>query len=309
MSYRASLAAVVLLATMTPLVPAEDRPNAGAVPALEGSRPGEDRDDNALKMRFCWCPKGTFRMGSPADEPDRQPNEGPVNVTLSQGFWMGKFEVTQDEWRRVMGTSLKEKMRERFDDLGPLVPVPMGGEGPNYPMYLIDHLEAETFCIKLTETERRAGRLPSGWSYRLPTEAQWEYACRAGTTSATAFGNSLSSEQANFNGDEPYNGAAKGPFLEKTTPVGHYKRANAWGLLDMHGNVMEWCRDGYTDQLPGGVDPLGPPAATERVVRGGCWFFLGWACRSAAREKTVPSNNDLVLGFRVARVPSGPGVE
>ena len=258
----------------------------------EGRRAGERRDDNALKLKLCWCPPGSFRMGSPTNEPGRGGNEGPVNVTLSRGFWMGQFEVTQSQWQSIMGATI-------------------GGAGPDHPMDNVSHTQAEEFCRKLTESERGARRLPPGWEYRLPTEAQWEYACRAGTTTATAFGDRLSSREANFNGGAPYNGAAPGPFLNQTAPVGRY-RSNPWGIHDMHGNVWEWCRDGTAglsffdnvEPLQGGVDPVGPGSLPGRVMRGGSWRIPGGDLRSAFR---LPSPRDFRysdLGFRVALVPS-----
>src|SRR5262249_36715389 len=126
-------------------------------------------------------------------------------------------------------------------------------EGDDLPVGNVNFAEAETFCRKLTELGRQSGDLPEGWEVRLPTEAQWEYACRAGTATATAFGDSLSSKQANFKGT-PYNGAEPGPSLGRAAPVGGYP-ANAWGLHDMHGNTYEWCRDWYHAKLPGGTDP------------------------------------------------------
>jgi formylglycine-generating enzyme len=152
--------------------------------------------------------------------------------------------------------------------------------------------------------------VPAGWAFRLPTEAQWEYACRAGTTTATAFGDSLSSRQANFQG-KPYNGAAEGPSLKRAAPVGSYP-ANPWGLHDTHGNVFEWCRDWYHAKLPGGTDPdLSSAAATgalnrtgdrSRVRRGGCWADEGWPCRSAFRLRFEPERRHDHIGFRVVAV-------
>jgi formylglycine-generating enzyme len=287
-------------------VPAVDLTTRGNVPipALgsgpdEGSRAGEERDDNGLKMNFCWCPPGSFRMGSPASEPERGEEEGPVNVTLSRGFWMGKYEVTQEQWRQVMGGSVRDQAAKGPHETS------LAGQGPDYPIYDVSYTEAEEFCRQLTESERRVGRLLVGWSYRLPTEAQWEYACRAGTTTATAFGDQLSSQDANFNGNYPYNDAPKGPYLESTTAVGKY-RPNAWGLHDMHGNVFEWCLDGFAESLAGGIDPVGPSTALYRMFRGGGWFRNGSICRSATRGWDVREYRGNSMGFRVARVPSGP---
>jgi serine/threonine protein kinase/formylglycine-generating enzyme required for sulfatase activity len=270
-------------------------PNPDGQPkAGEGSRAGEDRDDNALKMKFCWCPAGTFRMGSPAGEVGREHNEGPVEVTLSRGFWIGKTEVTQSQWQKVMGTGLQDQKRK--GGIGEI-----RGEGPDHPMYFVTHTEATEFCSKLTASERAAGRLTAGWDYRLPTEAQWEYACRAGTTTATAFGDRLGSHQANFDGGVPYNGASPGPSHGATVPVGSYT-PNAWGVLDMYGNVWEWCRDWYADSLAGGHDPEGPPSGAFRSKRGGAWGNIGNACRSAGRAGLGPEVRYDFLGFRVARV-------
>ena len=151
-----------------------------------------------------------------------------ATVTLSRGFWCGKYEVTQRQWKRVIGEFPGERT---------------AGEGDDFPVYTINFAEAEGFCRKLTESARRAGELPRGREFRLPTEAQWEYACRAGTTTATSFGDTLSSKQANFKG-KPYNGAETGPSLNRAAKVGSYP-ANPWGLHDMHGNRFEWCRDWY----------------------------------------------------------------
>jgi formylglycine-generating enzyme required for sulfatase activity len=149
----------------------------------------------------------------------------------------------------------------------------------------------------------RAGGLPAGWKWALPTEAQWEYACRAGTTTVFSFGDSLSSREANFNGDYPYGGASEGPYLEKTVGVGSYA-ANAWGLHDMHGNVWEWCADWYDKTLTGGADPDGPNTGVYRVIRGGSWGNYAANCRAASRNRNDPGHRSNYLGFRPALVPS-----
>lgn len=165
--------------------------------SFEGSNAGDQRQ--VVGVRFCWCPPGTFMMGSPPDEPERRPDEAQVQVTLTEGFWMAKYETTQGDWERVAGS----------------LPGPLTAElpeGDDFPVGNVNFAEAEAFCAKLTALGRQSGDLPKDWEFRLPTEPQWEYACRAGTTTATAFGNSLSSKQANFKG-KPYNGAEPGPSL------------------------------------------------------------------------------------------------
>jgi formylglycine-generating enzyme required for sulfatase activity len=145
--------------------------------------------------------------------------------------------------------------------------------------------------------------LPAGWEWSLPTEAQWEYACRAGTTTATAFGDTLTATQANFDGNYPYVTTQKGTYLEKTSSVGSYE-PNGWGLKDMHGNVYEWCLDSWdgTTTLPGGTDPVGR-SGSYRVPRGGSWYYVGLYCRSASRNWGDPGYVIIYLGFRLAAVP------
>jgi formylglycine-generating enzyme len=261
--------------------------------AMMGSRAGEERSVAGVKL--CWCPAGTYMRGSPADEPERRPGEEQVEVKLTRGFWAGKFEVTQGEWKRVVGA-----FNGKYT----------AGEGENYPIYDITFAEAEDFCRKLTTTAQTAGEIPNGWEFRLPTDAQWEYLCRAGTTTATHFGNSLSSKQANFGG-KPYNGAEEGPSLKRTALVGSYP-ANPWGLHDVHGNVFEWCRDWAHATYPGGADPdlyLAIETAQKnrtgdvsRVRRGGCYADDGYACRSAMRVRFEPHRHHDHIGFRVVLV-------
>jgi formylglycine-generating enzyme required for sulfatase activity len=258
-----------------------------------GARAGDER--NVAGMRLCWCPPGQFRMGSPPLELEQRPDENQVVVTLTRGFWMGKYEVTQGQWKRVMGKLPGELTAA-------------GGEGVDLPVYNVNYAEAVAFCRKLTELGRRSGELPAAWDFRLPTEAQWEYACRAGTKTATAFGDQLTSKQANFQG-KSYNTTEQGPSLKRATKVGSYP-PNAWGLHDMHGNVVEWCRDWYHARLPGGTDPdLSSVRGTRnrdgtfsRCRRGSAWTDDGWPSRSAFRQRFEPERRSDHIGFRVAAV-------
>jgi formylglycine-generating enzyme required for sulfatase activity len=279
---------------VAPVTPA-DPPEPPATSAFSGAKAGEQREVAGVPL--CWCPPGRFRMGSPPSEPERRPGEEQVEVTLTRGFWMARYEATQGQWKRVIG-KLPGSLTAELP------------EGDDYPVGNVNFVEAEAFCAKLTELGRRSGDLPKDWEFRLPTEAQWEYACRAGTTTATAFGDSLSSKQANFQG-KPYNGAEPGPSFGRAANVGSYP-ANAWGLHDMHGNTYEWCRDWYHAKLPGGVDPdLYAAESTaqknrtgdcSRVRRGGAWCDDGWPCRSACRLRFEPHRRYDHIGFRVAVV-------
>jgi formylglycine-generating enzyme required for sulfatase activity len=239
-----------------------------------------------------WCPPGRFRMGSPPAEPGRRADEGPVDVILSRGFWMGKFEVTQGQRERVMGGFPRP---------------PNAGRGDDFPVYWTRFDDAEAFCRALTAQARVMGELPSGWEFRLPTEAQWEYACRAGTTTAFAFGDTLTARQANLG--RAYTGTPDPAPGRTAAPVGSHP-ANAWGLHDLHGNVFEWCRDWYHARLPGGTDPdlstvPGAPnrdGTHSRVRRGGAWMDDPAFCRSALRLKYEPERASDHIGFRVALV-------
>jgi formylglycine-generating enzyme required for sulfatase activity len=252
-----------------------------------GRRAGQTRNDNGLKTKLVWIPPGDFTMGSPKDEKDRFYTEDQVQVSLSKGFWLGQHEVTQSEWRPVMHTT------------------PWSGqdyvkEGDNYPATYVSWDDAMKFCEKLTDQEHNAGRLPAGWKYTLPTEAQWEYACRAGTKSRFSFNDDDSNLVGCAWSDK--NAYRAG---EKYAHQVAQKKPNPWGLSDMHGNVWEWCRDWYKKELLGGTDPQGPSGGSDRVNRGGGWLNSAKFCRSAFRGWDAPGRRFNDLGFRVAAVPSG----
>lgn len=264
-------------------------------PPFAGPKAGAER--TVAGVTLCWCPPGTFTMGSPESEPDRRLDEQQVEVTLTTGFWIAKFEITQGQWKRVVG-----KLPGRSTAELP--------EGDQLPVGDVNFSDAELFCARLTESGRKDGTLPGGWEFRLPTEAQWEYACRAGTKTATAFGDRLGTKQANFK-EKPYNGADEGPAIGRAMPVGSYP-ANAWGIHDMHGNTFEWCRDWYHTRLPGGTDPdlydakgttpKNRDGSVSRVRRGGAWTDEGKYCRSALRLRFEPERGYDHIGFRVVAV-------
>jgi formylglycine-generating enzyme required for sulfatase activity len=235
---------------------------------------------NGVKLEMVLIPAGSFMMGSPDSEKDRSNDEGPQHrVTISKPFYMGKFEVTQAQWQAVMGSN-----PSNFKNCD------------NCPVERVSWNDAQEFIKKLNA-------LNDGFTYRLPSEAEWEYACRAGTTTAFSFGDSLSSTQANFNGNYPYGNAPKGEYKGKTTPVGNYQ-PNAFGLYDMHGNVWEWCQDWYDENYyknSPSTDPKGPSAGSFRVLRGGGWYDFARLCRPAIRDRGTPDDRYYFLGFRLIR--------
>ncbi len=239
-------------------------------PAEDGMTAGEMRELSVLKMNFCWCPPGTFTMGSDDDDPDRQLNELQTEVTLTKGFWLQQTEVTQAQYEAIMGVN------------------PSHFKGPEHPVESLTWDEATLFCERLSslEPEKSAGNV-----YRLPTEAEWEYACRAGSSTAFSFGN---------NPDELGDYAWYNANSDRSThPVGQ-KQPNAWNLHDMHGNVWEWCNDWLGDYSGGSVtDPQGAASGAKRVLRGGGWFFVPMYHRSAYRDAYVSSARYVGLGFRV----------
>ena len=240
-------------------------------------------DVPGIGMELLLAKPGRFLMGSPADEPRRRDWEVQHEVVLSQPFWLGKYEVTQQQWQ-FFGNANKNYFK-----------------GPRFPIAGVTWFEAVEFCRKLTTHASEAGVLPEGHVFRLPTEAEWEYACRAGTRSTTAYGDAMSSRQANFDGGNPCGGAPRGPFLKRPQPVGFYK-ANSWGYHDMHGNVWEWCHDIFFTMQPNEqVDPWGIRSGRYRVAKGGGYLYHGWECRSTSRCAMMPSvSYNIGIGFRVA---------
>lgn len=233
-----------------------------------------------IAVEFQWCPRGTFTMGSPGHEPYPQFDNFQAEVTLTRGFAVGRTVVTQGMWENLIGTS------------------PWAGEsatqtGENFPAVFVDWGDMTAFCSQLTQRETEQGRLPTGWSYRLPTEAEWEYACRAGTATAFSFGDdsAMLADHAWFDDN-----------TDRVREVG-LKRPNPWGLYDVHGNVAELCADWYGVDLEGGTDPGGPPEGSSRVCRGGSFQDPYGACWSATRSAADPESRLDFLGFRVIVSP------
>ena len=245
-----------------------------------------------VKLKLCGIPAGSFTMGSPAGEADRGSVEKQVRVTLTKAFWMPATEFTQEQWQAVMDSYLTKSVMDSN---------PSKFKGADLPVETVSWNEVQD-CLKALNSK---APLPAGWKWALPTEAQWEYACRAGTTTAFSFGDTATGAEANFDGNYPYGTTRKGTYLEKTTAVGSYQ-ANAWGLCDMHGNVWEWCADAWdgSTALLGGTDPLGANGSS-RVNRGGSWINIGQFCRSAFRGRLAPEDRRDYLGFRPAAVPAG----
>ena len=249
----------------------------------EGKNWGVPLNDGSF-IEMIWVEPGTFMMGSPTDELGRQANEIQHKVTLTKGYWLGKYEVTQDQWETVVGGN------------------PSYFKGGNRPVETLTYANALTFCKLLTEKERNEGRLSDKYEYTLPTEAQWEYACRAGTTTALNNGKELTATGTCPNLDEV--GWYSGNSGISTHAVG-MKKANAWGFYDMHGNVTEWCLDWYGAYIGDEViDPVGPSTGSYRVIRGGNWNYTSAQCRSAYRPSlALPTYADYRNGFRLALVP------
>jgi formylglycine-generating enzyme required for sulfatase activity len=280
---------------------------------LAGERAGQERHDNELLMQLVWCPPGTFvvenrlvtqahvQLPVAVEKPDNDDvavdeftgetviddviTVFPKKVILTRGYWLGKFEVTREEWRRIMGT-------EPWANRKVVV------SGGDFPATYVSWNAASEFCRKFTDLERTAGRLPAGWEYVLPTDTQWERACRANTDTEYSFGENAATldEYAWFRANTH---AADEPFPHR---VGQ-KKPNAWGFYDMHGNVVEWCRDWY-GPYPGGRDPeITEPdsiAHLKKVQRGGDWSRIAACCRSRSRDMAPPEVRNLGFGFRVA---------
>jgi eukaryotic-like serine/threonine-protein kinase len=230
-----------------------------------------------VKLELASIPGGSFTMGSPDSEEYHQANESPQRLVMVPGFYMGKYAVTQNQYMAMMG-----KNPARFP-------------GGDLPVEQVSWTDAQEFCAKLREE--------TGKQYRLPSEAEWEYACRAGTSTPFHFGETIVSDVANFDGNYKYGNAPKGSYLGKTSAVGAYRVANGFGLYDMHGNVWEWCEDSWHENYGGG--PTDGSAWVDendnhsRLLRGGSWYNLPGLCRSAYRYRTSAEHGYYSIGFRV----------
>lgn len=237
-------------------------------------------------------PAGRFVMGAPEEEEESEDNERPQHEVSVPGFFMGRYPVTQAQWRSVAGYKQEELE---------LKPDPSEFKGDNRPVENVSWDEAVEFCRRLS--------VKSGREYRLPSEAEWEYACRAGTTTPFHFGETLDAEIANYNADSPFVGSPvygdgkKGEYRKETTEVGIFP-GNEWGLQDMHGNVWEWCEDDWHNSYEGA--PTDGSAwleenrtETNKLLRGGSWGNDPGYCRSAIRYDISRDGRDYGLGFRV----------
>ncbi|MBF2045780.1 MAG: SUMF1/EgtB/PvdO family nonheme iron enzyme [Elainella sp. C42_A2020_010] len=231
---------------------------------------------NGVTLEMVKIPDGSFQMGSPETEKDRYGWESPQHPVHVSAFFMGKFAVTQAQYRQIMGNN------------------PADFQGESHPVERVSWNDAVEFCTKLSQ---RTGR-----TYRLPSEAEWEYACRAGTTTPFHFGETITSALANYNARDVYQSGSKGEYREQTTAVGQFP-PNAFGLYDMHGNVWEWCQDHWHKNYRGAPNDgsawLSENENAPRLMRGGSWFFLPQGCRSAYRDRFDLDGRDPALGFRV----------
>ncbi len=228
-----------------------------------------------LNLEMIKCPAGSFMMGSPENERGREKNETQHKVTISNPFYIGKYPVTRKQYINIMG-SIPTNLEE--------------DKGDNRPVVAVNWNTTRDFCEKLNN--KYANIIPDGYKFDLPTEAQWEYACRAGTTTRLNFGNITKDVAWYYRNSN-----------NKTHDVGK-KNPNAWGLYDMHGNVHEWVRDWYEEfSCLAVTDPTGPASGFHRVIKGGSFESYAWGCRSVFRWYIDPSHEDYRIGFRLALVP------
>ena len=238
-----------------------------------------------VNLEMVEIPAGSFLMGSPDHEPEKRENETPQHKVNLQPFYIGKFPVTQAQWFAVM-KSLPDISSEF-----------LGNDLPVVNVWLEKAIE---FCAKLSDL--------TGEKFRLPSEAEWEYACRAGTTTPFSFGETITTDWANFNGEQPYRKTPKGKFRKRLTPVGYFNAANDFGLYDMHGNVWEWCADVWHENYIGAPTD-GSAWLTDGdqgycVQRGGSWIDRASNCRSAFRVGDIAHNNDNIVDLRVCMTKS-----
>ncbi|MBD2319462.1 formylglycine-generating enzyme family protein [Phormidium tenue] len=243
---------------------------------------------NEIELDMILVHGGDFLMGSPDTEEDRSDDESPQHPVTVKSFFLGRYPVTQEQWRIVAETYKQVNIE--------LNPDPSRFKGAMHPVEQVSWYEAQEYCDRLAKKTKR--------SYRLPTESEWEYACRAGTTTPFYFGNTISTELANYDGNYTYANGVKCEYRNETTLVDHFDIANAWGLCDMHGNVYEWCQDHWQDNYEGAPEDgsawLTDNSEANRVIRGGSWDSNPRGCRSAFRYIDDPVDRFNYLGFRVS---------
>jgi formylglycine-generating enzyme required for sulfatase activity len=231
---------------------------------------------DGVTLTMVLIPAGEFLMGCGEDEPDRRGDKTRHRVTLTQPFWLGKYEVTLEQWHAALGKGSK-----RY-------------RGSRSPAHAVSWTTAHAFLEKLN------AMVPGG-GFALPTEAQWEYACRAGTATPFHFGPTITTDQANVNGETPYGDGPPGVNRKHPVAVGSFP-PNAWGLHDMHGNLWEWCEDWYAPYTAEPqTDPTGPATGTRRVLHGGSWLIIPNFARSAVRAAVSPDDRYTTYGLRLAR--------
>jgi formylglycine-generating enzyme required for sulfatase activity len=242
-----------------------------------------------IEIDMILVPGGKFLMGSPETEAKRYDSESPQHPVTIKSFLLGRYPVTQEQWQIVAETYKHVNIKD-------LNPQPSEFTGAERPVENVNWYEAKEYCDRLANHTKRP--------YRLPTEAEWEYACRAGTTTPFYFGSTLSTELANYDGNYTYGNGVEGEYREQSTPVDNFKIANAWGLSDMHGNVWEWCEDHWHDNYNSAPENGSPwltdDVETARILRGGSWDFYPQSCRSAYRYFINPAGRGNFIGFRLA---------
>jgi uncharacterized protein (TIGR02996 family) len=264
---------------------------------VRGVRPVTPLLVNSVGMSLALVPPGRFRMGSSSEETGRSQDEGPLHeVEITKSFYLGAYPVRQRDYQGLMGSN-----PGWFSATGSGKSSVDGLDTSDFPVENVTWHEACEFCQKLSDlpAEKAAGRV-----YRLPTEAEWEYACRAGTSTTFCCGSSLSSQVANIRGNAPYGGAEPASYLGRTCPVGRYP-PNAFGLYDMHGNVYDWCSDWFDEDYyknSPAQDPPGPVSGTRKVLRDASWADRAEACRAANRNRQAPGDRNMHVGFRVVCV-------
>ena len=275
-----------------------------AVPTIQRQRQRNKRFFEDLgeghRLEMVLVPGGSFTMGSPDDEEGRSDREGPQHSVTVPTFLMGRYPVTRAQWQRVTQFEPVERdlkpTPSRFHDQQ---------DSDLRPVEQVSWYEAKEFCVRLS----RFVEQPPGTQrvYRLPTEAEWEYACRAGTTTPFSCGETISTDIANYYGENTYGRGVEGEFRNETTPVDYFQLVNPWGLCDMHGNVLEWCQDHWHENYNGAPSDgrawISSDESEDRVCRGGSWDYDPRGCRSAYRDHLSPEALNGVLGFRVVLAP------